>query len=189
LVRYAIGLLEKEGLVELVSRSGVYVTKFTQKEIQDIFEVRKLLESFSLKTAFHNITRRDLEAIEEKIRFTEEEFKKGELEKSYEFDVALHQLIIDRGQNNQIKKIYANYRSIVGVIIFSDYNEFNFVLDSFKEHCKIFRAIRDNNPEMTEELLLAHLDKSKARVIQMFEKQIADMNVNMNTGALPNLKV
>lgn len=174
LVRNAIGLLEKEGLVNVVSRSGVYVKKFTQKDIDDIFEVRKLLELFALESAFGNITGDDLNHIAEKIGLTREGFDQGQYEASYDLDVALHQLVIDRGHNSEIKKIYANYRSIIGIIIFSDYFKVNFVKDSFVEHCQIFEAIKADRKQHTAGLLMTHLDRSKERVIEMFESRIVE---------------
>jgi DNA-binding GntR family transcriptional regulator len=47
LVRQAFSLLEMEGLVT-VSRTGVYVSQFSKVEIQEIYEVRKLLKHLRL---------------------------------------------------------------------------------------------------------------------------------------------
>lgn len=167
LVRHAFTLLEKDGLVT-VSRTGVYVAQFTKRQIQEIYEVRKVLESFALESAYGNITDEELDEIDEKIRQTERELERGQLEASYALDVAIHQLIVNKCDNFQIKKLYSNYRSILGIIILSDYNRVDNVVESFEEHRRIFDAIRKRDLKEAKEALISHLSGSMSRVIEMF---------------------
>ncbi|MBW2057541.1 MAG: GntR family transcriptional regulator [Deltaproteobacteria bacterium] len=167
LVRHAFTLLEKDGLVK-VSRTGVYVSRFTKREIQEIYEVRRLLESFALESAYDNITDEELDEIEGKINETKRDLEMGQLEASYALDVAIHQLIVNKCNNSQIKKMYSNYRSILGIIILSDYNKPDNVVESFEEHCRIFEAIKQRDLNKAREALLSHLSGSMNRVIEMF---------------------
>lgn len=167
LVRHAFTLLEKEGLVT-VSRTGVYVAQFSKREIQEIYEVRKLLESFALESAYGNITEKELDEIDRMISQTERELESGKLEASYDLDVAMHQLIINKCNNSQIRKIYSNYRSILGIIILSDYNRLDNVVASFEEHRRIFDAIKRRDLKKAKEALITHLSGSMSRVIEMF---------------------
>jgi hypothetical protein len=45
-----------------------------------------------------------------------------QLESNYDLDVAMHQLTPNKCNNSQIKKIYLNYRNILGIIILSDFH-------------------------------------------------------------------
>lgn len=176
LVRYAFALLEKEGLVT-VSRTGVYVAQFTKKEIQKIFEVRKLLEPFALESAFTNITQKELDDTDEKMKRAERELKGGRLEASYDADVALHQLIINRCNNNQIKKIYSGFRNILGIIILSDYSQRAKVVQFFEEHRQIFDAIKRGDLMDSKKVLVSHLSNAMHRVLENFEKTIVNSKV------------
>ena len=50
-IREAIRKLELEGLVIMVPRKGAQVAQFTEKDIQDVLEVRAALESLAAKLA------------------------------------------------------------------------------------------------------------------------------------------
>lgn len=64
------------------------------------------------------------------------DLEEGQLESYYDLDVAMNQLIINKCNNSQIKKIYSNYRNILGIIILSDYNQSNSVVESFEEESR-----------------------------------------------------
>jgi DNA-binding GntR family transcriptional regulator len=55
-IRDALHLLQVEGLVEVVPRVGYFTTRCTVKEIQDLFELRIVLEAASARLAARRIT-------------------------------------------------------------------------------------------------------------------------------------
>ncbi len=59
-VREALKSLEKTGLVHFKSYSGAYVKKLTVEEIEEIYSIRKILESFALKEAIDNVCENDI---------------------------------------------------------------------------------------------------------------------------------
>jgi DNA-binding GntR family transcriptional regulator len=55
-IREALGMLQAEGLVEIVPRVGYFTSRLTVKEIQDLFELRTILESSAVRLAASRIT-------------------------------------------------------------------------------------------------------------------------------------
>jgi GntR family transcriptional regulator, rspAB operon transcriptional repressor len=55
-VRDALHMLNQEGLVTIKPRSGYYVTRITLKELNDMLDLRKILELASIEKAVHRIT-------------------------------------------------------------------------------------------------------------------------------------
>jgi DNA-binding GntR family transcriptional regulator len=55
-IRDALHLLQAEGLVEVVPRVGYFTTRCTVKEIQDLFEIRLILEAAAARLAARRIT-------------------------------------------------------------------------------------------------------------------------------------
>ncbi len=55
-VRDALNRLQHEGLVTAIPRVGYFVTQVTVKDVQDIFQLRSVLEAASAEMAARNIT-------------------------------------------------------------------------------------------------------------------------------------
>ena len=63
-VREAIRMLEKEGLVEMIPRKGAAVSRITEKDLQDVLEVRCALEELAVGIACERMTEDDIERFE-----------------------------------------------------------------------------------------------------------------------------
>ena len=72
-VREALRQLELEGLVTIVPNKGAYVTGISQKDIWDIYQMRKYLEGMCARWAAEHITEDQLEELEETILLSETE--------------------------------------------------------------------------------------------------------------------
>lgn len=66
-VREALRQLELEGLVTIIPNKGAYVVGISQKDIKDIYEIRSRLEGLCAKWAAENITKEQLDELEENI--------------------------------------------------------------------------------------------------------------------------
>ena len=75
-VREALRQLELEGLVTIVPNKGAYVTGISQKDIWDIYQMRKYLEGMCARWAAEHITEDQLEELEETILLSEFQMKK-----------------------------------------------------------------------------------------------------------------
>lgn len=74
------------------------------------------------------------------------DLEEGQLKSNYDLHVAVQQLIINECNNSHFKKIYLNYRSILGIIIPSDYHQSNSVIESFGEEFEEGRRGPDLSP-------------------------------------------
>src|SRR5215467_1470198 len=50
-IREALNRLEAEGLIRIEARRGAYLRSFTNKEIDDLYDVREALEAHAVSTA------------------------------------------------------------------------------------------------------------------------------------------
>ena len=60
-VREAFRQLELEGLIQIIPNKGTYVTGITEKDVQDIYMIRSLLEGLCARWATEHITKEQLE--------------------------------------------------------------------------------------------------------------------------------
>ena len=85
-VREALRQLELEGLVTIIPNKGAYVVGISQKDIKDIYEIRSRLEGLCAKWAAENITKEQLDELEENIFLSDFHAAKGNAEQMVELD-------------------------------------------------------------------------------------------------------
>ena len=70
-VREALRQLEAEGLIEIFAHRGAVVSSLSSEEIEELFDIRALLECEVLRLSIPNLTEADLDAAEEILRVYE----------------------------------------------------------------------------------------------------------------------
>ena len=95
-MREALRQLELEGLVTIIPNKGAYVVGISQKDIKDIYEIRSRLEGLCAKWAAENITKEQLDELEENIFLSDFHATKGNAEQMVELDNKFHEILYDR---------------------------------------------------------------------------------------------
>lgn len=105
-VREALNRLESEGLVRIESRRGAHVRIFTHKEIQDLYELRVLLEMHAVETA--HMTPAILAELERSIERTVENLAAGDKLKHIDEDIRFHNIIATATENEELVRLLEN---------------------------------------------------------------------------------
>jgi len=63
-IKEALRMLEQEGLVEAIPRVGYFVSHMTLQAVQDLFQLRLILEGASAELAAQHITKQELQELE-----------------------------------------------------------------------------------------------------------------------------
>ena len=92
-VREAMRKLELEGLVVMIPRRGAQVANITEKDLNDVLEVRIALENLSIENACMRMTEEQLEELWNAAKNFEATMAEGNLVKLAEADVAFHEVI------------------------------------------------------------------------------------------------
>ena len=101
-IREALLRLEQDGLVRAVSRVGFFVTDITTRDLEELFELRALLESYAAKRATPLLTPQDLAHIDELLESSCRAVESGALAKFLEDEIALHDAITEHAQNSHL---------------------------------------------------------------------------------------
>src|SRR5262245_50088335 len=92
-VREALLQLAAEGYLEFIEGRGFRVKQFTEKEIRDFFEVRRLIETYVAERLTENMTPEDLKPVEATLkrmeRLAREKDSAGFLDADREFHLAV----------------------------------------------------------------------------------------------------
>ena len=79
-IRIALNRLADEKLVERVPGSGVIVHGISLRDAEEIYEIRKALESLATVKAAHNMTDKDFDAMRELLEYGERKNSEGDVD-------------------------------------------------------------------------------------------------------------
>ena len=109
-IREAIRMLEKEGLAITIPRKGAQVAKLSEKDMEDVLEIRNVLDELAVSTACDRMEEDELEALKSAKDSFETAVKKKDTTAIAEADVAFHDVIYQAGKNAKLETILNNLR-------------------------------------------------------------------------------
>ena len=168
-VREALRILASEDLVVIKNVIGAYVTEISEKGTKDLFAVRKPLEILASKSAIHNITKEEIRQMEEifqKLRVLDESGARVDKKMFTDMDWALHDLIIDKCDNQYVKNIMANINANIKRLQISSFYALNDMQESTAQHLRILRLLEKKEEDALEKALADHVEWSMRALLR-----------------------
>lgn len=149
-VRDALRRLANEDLVENRPRVGFFVKNFSEAEVNDILEVRKMHEIYCLENYFEDINREVISDLKDK-------FENGQKKYFSSYDSKLHKEIILASHNNYLIDSYL--KMINHYTMLFSYLNYKRSETSRQEHIDLIDCILNKDKEEAKSILLRHLDR------------------------------
>ncbi len=158
-IREAIRMLEQEGLAITIPRKGAIVAGMTEKDMQDVLEIREALEELSVQVACDKITDEQIAMLRETMENFKESLESGDIKRMAEADVEFHNVIYQATDNPKLINMLSN----------------------LQEQMYRYRVEYLKNPDNHDQLLQEHeaiykgiLEKDKDGVTQMIRRHISN---------------
>ena len=168
-VREALRALASEDWLEIRNGIGAYVQPLSAKDIEDLYEVRCLLEVQAARTAVSRVTDQEIDSLEGRFRALLAECEEGgrppDAGRFSALDWEFHELIVERCQNHYIKTLMANNNSIVKRYQVLSIEALNDIRESTRQHLELLDILRRRNGEELAQALRRHLEWA-ARVLE-----------------------
>ena len=166
-LREAMRRLEAEGLITFLANRGAFVTELSPENIQEIYELRMLIEGDLLYRSVRNITANDLrkaEAVHKNLEDAENQEEQDELNRAF------HSLLYAPANRPRQQAIVENLRNLV-----ERYRNINRSLlastHRFQtDHKRILQACRQGDPRKARSLLVRHLDHAMRIALKHLRK-------------------
>lgn len=172
-VREALRQLEFEGLVEIISNKGAFVVGFSPEDIQDIYEIRAVLEGLCAKRAATRLSEQQMEALEEVLFLTEFHIKNGNIEQVIKLDSVFHEILYEASGSRMLEQVLDNYYYYLQKISRASLSFSNRAVVSHQEHRQIFEAIRQQDPKRAEYAAGLHIANTIKNINSLGWEQIA----------------
>ena len=156
-VREALRQLELEGLVHIIPNKGAFVENVTLKDIKDIYEIRSLLEGLCARWAANNITKEQLEELEETVFLSDFHFSKENWDQMVELDNRFHEIVYEACGSKELTRVLRDYHHYLQRIRKITLEQKTRARASMDEHCKIAEALKARDAAEAERCASIHI--------------------------------
>lgn len=179
LVRQAFATLVKEEFLILIPRNGFYVRKIDKKEIEEIYNVRSVLEGYTVKLAVPKISEKNINQLEVIFNKAKKDLGKNKVNSFIKTDEQLHKMLIDNCGNNYLKRIINKYNNHYIFFRVVDLSRIERAEKSYFEHYEIFKAVKNRNIELSSRLMEEHIINAKNIILANFDNYINGKPINI----------
>lgn len=170
-IREAIRMLEQEGLAVTIPRKGAQVAKMTEKDLQDVLEIRDALDELAVSMACQRMTPELLVELKDSMKDFEIATRSRDVRKIVEADEAFHNVIYRMADNPKLETIVNNMREQTYRYRYeyvkgnSTYNQ---LID---EHAKIIAGFEKKDSEYVKTIMHTHLENQIEAVRVVIREQ------------------
>lgn len=174
-IRDALGKLEHEGLLQVMSKKGILVIPLSKADVDGFFEARKLIEPYILRNNGEKIDKANLLELQQRhlallTTYSAEEETPEFLREIHSLDDELHRAIIAVTSNRYFSELYER--------LFSQNARFGYLVgkahpgrtyDTILEHLSIIQLLLQDKLDTAAEKLLLHLENAHRESTHLME--------------------
>jgi DNA-binding GntR family transcriptional regulator len=165
-VREALLELASQDLITFLPRRGLMVSRFTRRDVDEIFELRKAIEMAAVEKIAKTSPPFDLFEIEESLLNQRKALKQKDYLAFMEADRLFHTRFSDLTNNRRLIAILENIRDMIHVMGVKALALEGRALSVIEEHQTILEAVKKGNIEEARRAMDYHLDQSKEAVVE-----------------------
>lgn len=164
-IREALLMLEQEGLVETLPYRGTFVADVSKKDVEEIYQVREVLEPLAVRLATPVIPDEELKEMQSLFASVGNDVERGDFEHYFQSDTQFHDLIMRYCGNEVLQQVLETLTDrIHRVRVFSRNLAVYHMEQSFGEHCLILDAIMERDVTKAERLMTRHIKNAGKRI-------------------------
>ncbi len=160
-VREALHTLEREKLIESIPRVGYVVKGISKEELEDISEIRLVLETLALRWAYENDADGLARSLEEIVSKSEYLLELGDLKSFSDMDSSFHEIISRYASSERLQELTLSVRQhMIRYQVHSLYDIEN-IYRAIAGHKKIVQALKEKDLNGALVELNNHIKQSK----------------------------
>ena len=165
-VREALKQLQAAGLIENIPNRGAFVLGFSDRDIQDMFELQSIYELQCVKYGIERITESELEELTETFEFIEFYTLKNDIMKMININIAFHQILYNATHNRILINIMKTYQTYQRYTNPPDYSAPGYLQEVLEEHRAIYEAFINADVEAGVKAMKIHMENSEQRKLR-----------------------
>jgi DNA-binding GntR family transcriptional regulator len=172
-LREAIARLVEEGLVERRPYRGNFVRMFTAKQVNGLYEVRKVLEGLAVRLAVPRLTEEDLAKIRLILDDTHRALEQGDIVGYSTADQRFHEIIAQIADNETLITSLGRLKRQIQIMRVSANQDPQVVVRTALERSRILAALEARDAEQAALLMEEHIEGVRRAVVAQIEASAA----------------
>lgn len=169
-IRDALRRLEAEGLVQALPGKGMVVPKLSRGEIDQLYEIREVLEGLAARRAAERATSEFHARLNTLIKAYGSALKQGDLDRLIAVDIDFHAGIADMAGNSRLQRAIDIIRAQVHQIRLRSVRVKGRPAKSFREIAKLTAAVRARAGVRAETAMREHIASLRADLGAVFQE-------------------
>lgn len=169
-VRDALARLQTEGLVQIISRVGVYVREISLQEVLEVYSIKASLEPLMAKWATERSSEEERAAYADSAKKLRGLVKGADAAPYIELIVARRARMIELARSEVISSIFRLIDERVRLLRTRNLSHVERRLASVKEHLAIAEAVRRGDADRAAELTRAHVESARSAIIDVTKR-------------------
>jgi DNA-binding GntR family transcriptional regulator len=162
-VREGLQRLEKEGYLHVHFRAGWSVRDLDFRQFDDLYDLRIILESASVRQLCDRAERPQLDALKAVWLVAAEE-RSGNRDEMAQLDEDFHSSLVAAAGNPEVSRCHREVTERIRILRRLDFTEPERIAATYQEHGQILRAILRRRADQAVLLLRTHIETSKTEV-------------------------
>lgn len=160
-VREALRQLELEGLVKTIPNKGAIVIGISEKDIEDIYNIRMAIESLAGSWAATRITEDELEKLENVVELQEFYVEKNDAIQVWQLDTKFHEIIFASSGSRILMHTLSGFHHYIQKARELSFKTSGRPSIAVCEHRKILEALKNHDVEAASFLTSEHVRQAK----------------------------
>lgn len=159
-IRDALRRLEQENLIEKLSYGGYRIKELTMKDIEEIFGIRTVLESYAAMLATSRINEPEIKEMEAILASSREAIKKSDYDQFIELNTEFHSRLYHASKSEHLLRIlgqlwdyFYKYRKVI-------FRTKTNLEDSYRGHRNMIRKMKAGDQRAVERLVREHVGRA-----------------------------
>ena len=166
-VREALAALDREGIVVHVPRKGFFVIDFTDKDLEEIYSLRLILERAALRRAVERFTEADIGQMQSILdELGSATVEKQEPERIVDLDLSFHDCICRMADHGRLYAAWRTMSTQARVLVgLTSKTHYEHPEEPKQLHQVILEAMRTHDLPLAEECLTNHILDAQQRAV------------------------
>jgi len=160
-IREAMRQLESEGLIQFEPNKGFTVSKLSPKELEEIYNLRSLLESYAARLGAERANKTQIKHLKEIHQELRTAARNSDVQGWIDNNILFHDFFLENSENGNLRQVVemlkrrVNWYQYMIVLIPSHYKAY------LEHHEAILKACETNEGGMAEKFMKLHIDAIK----------------------------
>ncbi len=152
-IREALRQLESEGYLTVIPRKGAVVSAFTQKDVEEFYAIKSILEGYAAKLACCRLSEKEIDRLQTINKRLSELCEQSDIKQFFKVHNDFHDLFIKAADNEKLREMINLLVTRFQRLRLMSISQPGRMAVSVTEHEKIITAFRERNCEAAELLV------------------------------------